>query len=159
MSTRIQKLGLANGIKPTGKNFTLSDLIQESYKLSYEAKRLNNKKLINLTESHLANIKKNPMDKSLSEDLDFLDGLVKLGKDQKLKDIEEVDTSKKRRKKSINGSMKPATQVKESSWIKSKDSMTKAVSSFRESAKSKVFYKELGKFNKTVRDPPVYKQN
>ena len=152
MSTRIQKLGLANGIKPTGKNFTLSDLIQESYKLSYEAKRLNNKKLINLTESHLANIKKNPMDKSLSEDLDVLDGLIKLGKDQKLKDIEEVDTSKKRRKKSINGSMKPATQVKESSWIKSKDSMTKALSSFRESAKSKVFYKELGKFNKSISD-------
>lgn len=149
MTTRrdLRKLGKVNKVRITGKTFTLADMVQESYKVAYAAKKTSNQTLISLAESHLVDVKKDPSNlKQLSENLETLQGLVKLGKDQNFKDIEEVEAPKKRRCKN---KMSPAVEMKES-WQASRNRIGKSLSSFRENSRSKVFFTELGKFNRKL---------
>lgn len=147
MPTRIQKIGQINGIKPNGKTLNLSELIQESYKLSYEAKKLKNDKLTKLTESHIKHVTDNPTKtKVLSEDLEVLQKLVNLSKKKSIKLSENIS-----KEKSLEGPVtRNATKIKESSWKNSKKTLSKSLKEFREISKSKVFYKELSKFNSNI---------
>lgn len=135
MLTQIKKVGLANGVKSSGKSYTLSEMIQESYRVSYKAKELGDKVLINLTESHLMSVKKDPTNARLSEDLEVLQKLASSGKKVKSARVSESAKAKK---------------SPEVSWSSSKDSLNEGLENFRKSARTKVFYKELEKFSRAV---------
>lgn len=156
MLTQIQRVGKLNGVIVENTNtYSLSQMLQESYTTYYAAKKAGNSKVVKLAESHLANVKKNPMNLHvLSEDLDVLKGLVKLGKD--IKDVKQVPDKVNK----SNHDNKPAEELTDANIDKAEkdaeaskeswDNVSEGLKSFRENAKSKVFYKELGKFNKFI---------
>lgn len=133
MHTQIKNVGLANGVKSTGKTYSLSDMIQESFRVSYKAKELKDPAMIRLTEAHLMRVKKNPTDPHLNGDLEVLCKLANSGKPIKLSEV------KKPAKEAVN---------KATNW--SSKSLNEGLSNFKSTAKSKVFFKELEKLHKPM---------
>lgn len=128
MHTQIKNVGLANGVKATGKKYSLSDMIQESFRVSYKAKAKGDKTLTKLVESHLARVKKDPTDPHLNGDLEVLAKLA-----TRKAPLNEAKTSKAK---------------KANSW--ESKSLREGLSNFRKSAKTKVFFKEFEKLRKPM---------
>lgn len=130
MHTQIKKAGLANGVKATGRKYTLSDMIQESFRVSYKAKAKGDETLISLTEAHLARVKKNPTDPHLNGDLEVLTKLAN-------------------RKAPLNEVKAEVTKKTSGNPWNSK-ALREGLSNFRSSAKSKIFLKEFEKLRKPM---------
>lgn len=139
-----------NEIRVKGKTMRLPELVQESYRLSYRAKRSGNEEFIELVEKHLQDVKKNPMDvKRLSENLEILLGLEELGESAVL-DLDEVTITKAKPRRGPKD--RKRSRIMKKMWRTNRKEIEKALKKFRKSAKGKAFYRALAKFNARLKD-------
>lgn len=149
-----RKLAELNSLKVEAKNYSLPELVQESYKLSYRAKVAGNEDFLKLAESHLEFLKSNPTKtQELCENLSILLELEKLGESAVLTESDKntgtIVIHKRRPRKPVSAAERAEAKMR---WRKYRGKMLKALAKFRKSARGKAFYRALAKFNARMRD-------
>lgn len=144
------KLAKLNNLNIESKQFSLPEIVQESYKLSYRAKEKGNESLLKLAESHLDFLKKNPSaTDQLCENLTTLLELEKLGESAVLEEDGLIVVNKRRPRRPVDPKERAEAKLR---WKKNRGKMLKALAKFRKSARGKAFYRALGKFNSRMKE-------